>query len=81
MSKEQRYPDEMVIVEWRTMLDTFKDITKGNPPLKDVIEPLTALQEKAQNSVILTGRQREGVYERCQNYLNGTYGKNLSHVA
>lgn len=70
--------DQLVIAEWRAMLETFKKIIENSPAIEKVLEPLTELQEAAQNSSILTGRQREAIYERCSNYLNGTYGKNLS---
>lgn len=79
MSQETN--EQLVIAEWRSMIDTFKSLIDKTPPVKDVLEPLTALQEKAQNSSILTGRQRQAIYDRCQNYLDGTYGKNLSHAA
>lgn len=70
--------EQLIISEWRAMLATFKKIIETTPPVKEVLKPLTELQEAAQNSSILTGRQREAIYERCSNYLNGTYGKNLS---
>lgn len=81
MEQEQKehVTDEMCITEWRTMLNSFKEIIKDRPPINKVKGELEELMDLAKTSGRLTARQSEGIYERCQNYLNGSYGKNLSH--
>lgn len=78
--KKEYVTDEMCIAEWRTMLATFKGIIDGNPPASKVKAELQELMDTAKINARLTARQQEGIFERCQNYLNGTYGKNLSHA-
>jgi hypothetical protein len=77
--KLERITDEMIITEWRSMLSIFKEIIKDNPPVSKVKEDLEELAESAKLSARLTPKQRDGIYERCQSYINGTYGKGLSH--
>jgi len=43
-------------------------------PKEDYKEQLHALKSTVQNTIQLTGRQREAIIDRCNNVLNGTYG-------
>lgn len=78
--KKEKITDAMIIAEWRSMIQMFKDIVKDMPKIEDVKDDLTELMELSKNSARLTPKQREGIHERCANYLNGTYGKGLSHI-
>jgi len=78
--KSEHITDEMVIAEWRTMLASFNDIIEDRPPIEKVRAELEELMEMCKISARLTPRQREGIYDRCKSYLDGTYGKGLSHV-
>lgn len=77
--KQERYTDTEINNEWSSMLNIFKALIDKNPAPEKIKDDLLALKEAAKNSVKLTPRQREGINDRCQNYLNGTYGKGLSH--
>lgn len=57
---------------WDALLKIFHGIVEKNP--KDAETQINSLRElaKAKN---LTPRQAEGIDARCENYLNGTYGK------
>jgi hypothetical protein len=79
--QKEKITDDMVISEWKSMLNVFHTTIAGNPPAENIKEELMALQDAAKQSVLLTPRQVGGIYERCQNYINGTYGKGLSHLA
>lgn len=63
-----------------SMLKVFSSIIAGNPPVDKVKEKLIGLQKSAQQSV-LTLRQASAIYDRCKYYIDGTYGKGLSHPA
>ena len=76
---KERITDDMIIAEWRSMLQTFKDLIKGDPKPSEIKEELMELVEMAKNSSRLTSKQIEGIHDRCMNYINGSYGRNLSH--
>lgn len=67
--------DTECIAEWRKLLKVFKMITDPNPDPESVREPLEKLKESAKTSPHLTYHQVSGITERCNNYLNGTYGR------
>ena len=73
--------DDLIIKKWNELLKSFYGIIEGNPTVDKVKVQLIELQQKASNSKLLTQRQSAGIYDRCKFYLNGTYGKNLSHLA
>lgn len=73
------YTDTEINNEWKSMLNIFKDLIEKRPSIDKVKEDLEALQEAAKINPKLTPRQREGIHDRCQNYLNGTYGKGMAH--
>jgi hypothetical protein len=79
--KKETITDEMYINKWRSMLNTFKLIIKDSPKPADVKQKLEALSEAAKNTHHLTSAQKSGITERCANYLNGSYGRNLSHTS
>lgn len=67
--------DKKYIDEWARMLIKFHTAIEGSAEPVKVKEKLNNLAEQANNSAILTPRQREGIYARCKNYLSGNYGK------
>lgn len=79
--QEKKVTDDQYIAEWQSMLRIFKGIIKESPKPESVKTELEELIEEAKLTLYLTPAQRNGIVERCQNYLNGTYGRNLSHVA
>lgn len=68
--------DVEYITEWRSMLDTFAETIKGNPPVEKVRGDLEAIMEAAKNTFYLTGPQKDAIVTRCRNYINGVYGVN-----
>jgi hypothetical protein len=78
---EKKITDAQYITEWRSMISTFKDLIKDNPKPEAIREELNELSEEAKNTIYLTPNQRSGIVERCNNYLNGTFGKNLSKAS
>lgn len=69
--------DEEVNEKFRTMLRAFNSLIKDQPAASKVKEELQKMQSEAMKSN-LTSRQISAIYERCANYLNGSYGQNLS---
>lgn len=78
-TKQAAATDAETNAKWVSMLKMFHKIIDGNPAVEKVKDKLIELQGLCQNS-ILTPLQSNGIYERCQNYINGTYGRNLSHA-
>lgn len=62
--------DNEIIKEWQMMLKMFKDIDHTKSDSKSEYEEL---KELAQLSGLLTPRQKEGIYARCNNAIGGTY--------
>lgn len=79
MQNSKGLTDEEINQNFRSMLKIFKDIVETVPPpaIDKVRDELEELQKEAMNSC-LTSRQISAIYERCANYLNGSYGQNLS---
>lgn len=66
------------------LLRGFHKLVEDMPPVDKVQPELLKLKQAATNSAELTVRQREAVIDRCNNYINGDYGKtktaeNLGH--
>lgn len=80
-TKETRIKDEQYIAKWVSMLNIFKGLVKDNPPISNIQDELEELIEEAKLTVYLTPNQKSGIVERCANYINGTYGKGLSHTS
>lgn len=82
MSEETVKPeiitDEMYNNKWASMLKTFKKTVEDSPKAEKVKEILEQLKEAALNTNHLTPRQKEGIIDRCNNYLDGSYGRNLA---
>lgn len=70
--------DAQFIAEWRSMLNMFAETVKNNPPVEKVRKDLEELMEAAKLTIYLTGAQKDAIVARCRNYINGSYGKNLS---
>jgi hypothetical protein len=71
--KEKAITDLDRNAKWDSMLKVFANIINGNPEPSKVKDKLESLKQAATTS-IMTGRQQQGIVERCNNYLNGTYG-------
>lgn len=80
MEQETRVTEKECTEQWVSMLNIFKDLTKDNPSAKAVKDELLELIEEAKNTILLTPAQKCGIIERCKNYMNETYGRNLSVV-
>lgn len=74
--QKKRITDADILAEWRSMLNTFAETIKGNPPVEDVKEDLEELMDMAKNTFLLTGPQKDAICARCRNYINGVYGVN-----
>lgn len=72
--KQPVITDKMRNDKWDSMLKVFEAITKGSPEPSKVAEKLKSLSDSALNTNLLTPRQREGIVDRCRNYLKGGYG-------
>lgn len=70
--QQKKLDDQQCCDNWDTFLKVFKKIEQERP--KDYVAQLEKLKTKAQNTVQLTVRQREGIIDRCTNVINGTYG-------
>lgn len=81
MSEKEEVKDEQCIATWRAMLNLFHNLIEGNPKSGSIKTDLEELKEEAKNNAFLTGAQRAGIIDRCENYLNGSYGRNLSTAA
>ena len=79
--EEPRIKDEQYIAKWVAMLSMFKELTEKKPPVSEIKEQLLELAEESKTTFHLTPAQKSGIVERCANYINGTYGKNLSTSA
>jgi hypothetical protein len=75
-SNNQKPTDTEINAKWTSMLKMFHKIIDGNPAPEKVKEKLMELQDIAKNAAILTVRQVEGIYMRCQNYMDGNWGTN-----
>lgn len=62
-------------------LRDFNELIKDQPPIKDVKNKLCEIKASVLNAHSMTGRQVEALVERCDNYLNGSYGRNLSRTS
>lgn len=61
--------------EFAFVCKEFTDLTKDNPPINKVQGDLQDMIDAAKNSAEMNYRQKEAIIARCENYLNGTYGK------
>lgn len=66
--------------DFESILEVFNELIHEAPSLSKVKSEILEIKEFATTASSLTGRQREAITERCDNYLNGTYGRNLSTV-
>lgn len=72
--KEPAIKDSERNEKFDSMLKVFAKIIDGNPPAEKVTEKLNALKDACKNTNLLTYRQADAIFARCDNYLNGTYG-------
>ncbi len=73
--KKEVITDAMCIAKWQALLKIFGTITDKKPEPEKVRPELEKLKEMAKLANELTPRQVEGICIRCDNYLNGEYGK------
>lgn len=59
-------------------LRVFHKVENERP--KDYKEQLEVLKNSVQNTIQLTGRQREAIIDRCDNVIKGIYGKTKAGV-
>lgn len=62
-------------ITFSAMLKTFHTIIAGEPAAEKVKAKLTSLKQEASINNELNIRQKEAVIARCDNYINGDYGK------
>lgn len=74
INQTPKISEEKYNTMWVAMVSQFKEITENNPAPEKVKDKLLELKDAANQTVFLTGRQREGIHSRIDNYLNGTYG-------
>lgn len=67
--------DEQYIAKWKSLLEMLFKIIEKDPAPEKVKDKLLELKEVAANSNHLTERQKNGIMSRCDNYINGTFGK------
>jgi len=72
---------EIITDKFELLLKKFNTLIDKQPPVKEVKDQLLSIKDEAKNSATLTTRQREAIVERCDNYANGVYGRNLSTAA
>jgi hypothetical protein len=66
--------DTQCIAQWRKMIKTFELIIKNDPKPEAVKTDLEELREQAKLSKDLTFAQTSAIVDRCDNYMNGSYG-------
>lgn len=70
MSKKEKLSEADLECNYASLLTEFNDLWSKAP--KDHTK-FAALKNKATNS-LMTFRQKDGIVERCNNAINGTYG-------
>ena len=70
-TRQPQFTDQEINAEWTALITEFNSAFEKCP--KD-INVLSAIIAKAKLSRKLTNRQTEGIIERCNNLINGTYG-------
>lgn len=75
MTDKQIAPDEFTL-----LLRAFNSLVIGLPPREQIKQELDDLKASAETSVELNLRQKDAIIVRCNNYLNGTYGKTKEGV-
>jgi len=75
MTKANKYSDEACIPKWRELIARFNVAIDGDPKPDTILDELISLKEAAKNSGVLTPHQVSGITARCDNYLNGAYGR------
>jgi len=68
--------EQIVKTEFQLMLQKFNRTVDNQPPVSEVKETLTKLRDLAISSKQLNTRQTDAIVARCDNYINGLYGKN-----
>jgi len=71
MEEPKRITDKDYNKNWDRMLKIFHAIPLN---AKDTKKQCEDLKELAKNTIALTPRQREGIFDRCNNVVSGNYG-------
>jgi hypothetical protein len=66
--------------EFTTLLRSFNSLVSGMPSVEKIKKELLRLKEQADKSVELNYRQKDAIIARCDNYINGTYGKTKAGI-
>lgn len=73
--KEPAIKDAERNAHFDSMLRVFESIIEGNPaPSEKIIGKLNSLKDSCKNTQLLTYRQADAIFARCDNYINGIYG-------
>ncbi len=64
---------EITLDSFSILLKRFNKLVQSFPKVDDIKTDLESIKEDAIKAVDLTGRQREAVVARVNNYLDGTY--------
>jgi pyruvate/oxaloacetate carboxyltransferase len=79
MVSENKFKDDECIPKWKELLRKFHSLIQGEPAAETIVTELCELKEEAKKSNVLTGHQISAIIARCDNYLNGTYGRTKTH--
>jgi len=60
--------------EFTIMLKAFNELVDNTPTVSKVKNDLISMKEAAILSNELNARQKDAIVDRCNHYLNGTYG-------
>ena len=71
--------DEEYIETWTQMLSVFKGLIADNPLPAAIAMDLGTLKNMAVETNLLTLPQQRAIIDRCDNYLDGSYGLNLAN--
>lgn len=75
MIPTKKIDEEKCLAEWQGLIKQFHTIIDNEPPPEKVKDKLLELKTKATNNPNLTGRQTEALISRCNNYIEGVWGK------
>jgi hypothetical protein len=67
--------------EFTLLLRAFNGLIESKPPINKVEKELIKLKAQAEKSAELNSRQKAALTDRCDNYINGTYGNTKSGIS
>lgn len=78
---ESKYKDDVCIPKWRSLVGRFNKLVESDPKPESIMRELVALKEEATHSGAMTPPQVSGIIARCDNYINGNYGRKAAQTA